>query len=191
MKPTKIYSCIGNASKNKHFHSGFRKYNLALQVCLILKTEINQSGELYSSDFSIKYFLFRVVTSYSRGADMQIFLRWAAAQICSSEFYCLSPRVHACTLYFKGFFIVSFKAIHSYLSEATQEFTYEHLLTSSTQVGTTIVYVNSPLMQKSTGLEKLSIKPLSPHLCIMMGFIAVLCLTTSNLPSNSLLFPMT
>lgn len=45
-------------------------------------------------------------------------------------------------------------------------------------------------MQKSIGLEKLSIKPLSPYLCTTMGFISALCLNY-NLLSNSLLFLMT
>lgn len=48
---------------------------------------------------------------------------------------------------------------------------------------------NSP-SQKSTGLDKLSMKPWIPYLCIRMGFICALCLTNYNPLSNSLLFPM-
>lgn len=81
--------------------------------------------------------------------------------------------------------------IHSYLIEAILKSTYEHLLMSYTPVGTTIPSVNSPLMQKSFGLEKFSIKLLSSHLRIMTGFISALCLRNYNLLSNSLQFPMT
>lgn len=137
VKPSKTYSFTGNASKQKHFNSGFRKHDLALQVCLILKIEINHIHYIFS-DFLVKYFIFRTLTSYSRDSDMQILLRQAAAQICSSELYSIcfaawDQEVHAYMLYFK--FSGSFP-LRSYLSEAIQNFTYEHLLSSCTEVGT-------------------------------------------------------
>lgn len=64
----------------------------------------DQSGELYSSVFLIKYFIFRVLlTSYRRDYDMQIYLGWTAAQILVPfhVFCCLTPRVHAYVLHLK------------------------------------------------------------------------------------------
>lgn len=101
-KPIKTYSFRGNASKKKHFPSGFKTYDLALQACLVLKIEINQSGELYSSDFFIKYFILRVLTCHSKFWHANIvwkgcctdWLLWVPFHV----FCCLTLRVHPCML---------------------------------------------------------------------------------------------
>lgn len=169
----------------------FRTYDPALQACLVLKVEINQSGDLHSSDFLIKYFILRVLTSHSRFWNANIvWMGW-----CTDWFFwvplhvfCL-PDTDSTSIFagFPGFGIIFFEVMHSCLSEAIQD---ELLSTSRPAVLWLELCVLCKQNPPRSQLYKLSMKPWIPYLCIRMGFICALCLTNYNLLSNYLLFPV-
>lgn len=127
----------------------FRTYDLALQACLGLKVELNQSGDLYSSDFFIKYFILRVLTLHSRFWNANIvWMGW-----CTDWFFWVLFHVFCfeSTSLFAGFpvFWDHFLWGDALISEwGNIRWTSEHFLPSCALVGA-VCAMQTELPQKS------------------------------------------